>query len=164
MRNALRRRDFLQLGCASIACAQLGAIRAAAQTLSSARRRVSVRAQIGNVFPPLDLVRRMREPNGPSAEILVGNSGSHESAGEQRPQSIHVGIRVPDIQFGRRGILTKRTQEVIMRRIRSHLEDKLQCEIVQTTLEPGPAFSYPYLASHAGSLTFCRLTLKDYLA
>lgn len=163
MRKTLRRRDFIQLGCVSAACCQLRAFRASSWTFGYARKKVTVHAQVGNMFPPLELVRRMCNSSQFETHGFVRNSGGDEFHNERFPRTIYVGMRAPEFDFQHRGNLARNAQEAIMRRLGTELQQRFHWEIAKTTFDSDPGFCYPYLASEGGSLIFCRLTINDHV-
>jgi len=131
-----------------------------ALNLRSTLRPVTLHAQIGNLFPPLELVHRMCNSPHTNAQLLMV-SNSKEPAGRSS-QAIHVGVRMTELDpREHQGNLRRSAQEAVMRRIRIILEERFQYQAVKTTLDPSPAFWYPYLGTIAGNLVFCRLVVRD---
>jgi len=159
----MRRRDFIQLAVANVAWLGLGALGTDALALTLALTPVRLHAQIGNLFPPLELVRRVRNSNQTDAQFLmVNNSGDREAPLPRNPQTIHIGFRMTELDpVEHHGNLQRNAQRVVMRRIGTVLEERFQYRAVQITLDPSPAFWYPYLGTAAGNLVFCRLVVTD---
>jgi hypothetical protein len=131
--------------------------------LRSTLRPVTLHAQIGNLFPPLELLHRIcnsRHTNAPL--LMVSNSSEPELPRAHSPQVIHVGVRMTEFDpREHQGNLQRSAQEAVMRRIGIVLEQRFQYHPVRTTLDPSPAFWYPYLGTNAGNLVFCRLVVED---
>jgi len=143
----------------------LGAFRMDALKLRSAVRLVTLHARIGNLFPPLELVHRIRNSGHTKAQLLmVSNSSEPELPGARSPRTIDVGVRMTELDpREHQGNLQPSAQEAVMRRIGIVLEEQFQYHAVKTTIDPSPAFWYPYLGTTAGNLVFCRLVVKDFL-
>jgi hypothetical protein len=161
----MRRRDFIQLASANLAWLGLGDFGMFALKLGGAPRPVTLHAQIGNLFPPLELVHRMRNSERRKAQfVMVSESGRPELPGAGNPRTIHLGVRTTELDPSEhQGNLQRNAQAVVMPLIRTVLEERFQCRVVQTTLDPSPAFWYPYLSTPAANLVFCRLVVKDAL-
>jgi hypothetical protein len=161
----MRRRDFIQLASANLAGFGLGTLGMFALKLGAAPRPVTLHAQIGNLFPPLELVYRIRNSEHTKAQfVMLSESSRPELPGARDPRTIHLGLRTTELDPSEhQGNLQPNAQAVVMRRIRTVLEERFQCRVVQTTLDPSPAFWYPYLSTPAANLVFCRLVVKDAL-
>ncbi|MFZ0739725.1 MAG: hypothetical protein WAM96_21700 [Candidatus Acidiferrales bacterium] len=161
----MRRRDFIQLAAGNLAWFGLGVFRMDALKLRSALRPVMLHAQIGNLFPPLELVHRIRNSGHTNAQLLmVSKSSEPELPGARGPRTIHLGFRMTELDpREHQGNLQRSAQEAVMRRIGIVLEERFQYHAVKTTLDPSPAFWYPYLGTTAGNLVFCRLVVEDSL-
>ena len=141
----------------------LGVLRVSAWNGSPPRRPVAVRAQIGDMFPPLELVRSMRDSQLAEPHVLIGESSLHGRNGEDLPQVIHVGIRLSGSDLAQRCHLPPSSQAEMLRRIEAELERKFKLEIVHRRLVADFAFCYPYLQNSAGNLLFCRIEVKDHI-
>lgn len=117
---------------------------------------VTVHARIGEMFPPLELVRRMCDCQALGSQVWMTDSS--------RPELIHAGVRMSDFELPHRGSLPRSAQEVVLRRVGGELEKQFACKIVQTTLDAPVGFCYPYLRNAVGRVVFCRLEVKDYAA
>lgn len=117
---------------------------------------MSIDARIGEMFPPLEMVRRMRNHQQLNSKVLLTDSSS--------PDVIHVGIWMPDFDLRQRGNLPRWVQESVLRQVGAELEKQFEWKIVQTILDPGVGFCYPYLGKTKASLVFSRLVVKDYVA
>jgi hypothetical protein len=163
--GATRRRDFIHLASSNVAWLGLGTLGMDALRLTPELKPVTLHAEIGNLFPPLELVDRMCKSGHSSAQLLVVNmSSEHELPGARRSQTIHAGVRMTELDPRvHQGNLHRSTQEAVMRRIKIVLKERLQYEVVKITIDPGPAFWYPYLGTIVGCLVFCRLEVTDSL-
>ena len=146
-----------------MACLGLGALRANAWKGSPPRRTVAVRVQIGDICPPLELVRSMSHSQLAEPHVLIAESSRHGRNGVDLPQVIHVGIRMSKFDLAHRGNLTPSSQAEVLRRIEAELERKFELEIVHRRLVGDFAFCYPYLQNSAGNLVFCRIEVKDHI-
>jgi hypothetical protein len=160
--GATRRRDFIYLGCANIAYMTLGTVRAVAWKPTSVRKQVTVHARIGEMFPPLALVHRVRDCEHISP-VVIANSLDNGMLAVRGRQVVYVGVRMSESAFRHRNKLERRGQETVLRRLGSEIETQFQCQIVQTTLDPNPGFRYPYLGNTTGSLVFSRLVIEEYV-
>ena len=124
---------------------------------------MAVRAQIGDMFPPLELVRSLSECQLAEPHVLIGESSRHGRNGVDLPQVIHVGIRISKFGLAHRGNLPPSSQAEVLRRIEAELERKFELEIVHRGLVGDFAFCYPYLQNSAGNLVFCRIEVKDHI-
>jgi len=133
--------------------------------LRSTLRPVTLHAQVGNLFPPLELVRRICNSQHTDEQLLtMSKSSEAELPRACSPQTIHVGLRMTELDpREHQGNLQRSAQEAVMRRIGVVLEERFQYQTVKTTLDPSPAFWYPYLGTMAGNLVFCRLVIRDSL-
>lgn len=124
---------------------------------------MAVRARIGEICPPLELVRSMSGAQVAEPHVLIEDSSSHGRNGVDLPQVIHVGIRISKFGLAHRGNLPPSSQAEVLRRIEAELERKFELEIVHRGLVGDFAFCYPYLQNSAGNLVFCRIEVKDYM-
>ncbi len=124
---------------------------------------MAVRAQIGDMFPPLELVRSMSDSQLAEPHVLTGESSRHGRNGVDLPQVIHVGIRLSASDLAHRCDLPPSSQVEVLRRIEAELERKFGLEIVHRRLVGDFAFCYPYLQNSAGNLVFCRIEVKDHI-
>jgi hypothetical protein len=138
-------------------------MRAAAWKPKPTRRAVTVQAQVGELFPPLELVRGMGDCTRPNFQVLGGGSGRQVSHGTE---VMHAGIRMPEFDVGHRGNLSPSAQEAVLRRLGAELEKQFEWRIARTTFdaETPSAFCYPYLGDAEETVIFCQLEVKDYLA
>jgi hypothetical protein len=137
-------------------------LRAAAWKLKPARKPVSVRAQVGEIFPPLALVRRMSDGMRPGFQVLAEGSGREGACGAE---VMHIGIRLPGFDLRHRGNLSRSEQEMVLRWLGAELEKQFDWRIARTTFDGNThAFCYPYLRNTEESVVFCRLEVKDYIA
>lgn len=114
------------------------------------------------MFPPLALVRRMGDCTRPSLQALAVDSGKRSAEGTEQ---IHVGIRMPEFDVRYPGNLSRNAQQVVLRRLGAELEKQFEWKIARTTFDGNTqAFCYPYLGTAEGSVVFCRLEVKDYIA
>lgn len=146
-----------------MACLGLGVLRASAWNGSPPRRPVAVRAQIGDMFPPLELVRSMSDSQLAEQHVLIGESRCHGRNGVDLPQVIHVGIRMSEFDLAHRRNLPPTSQAEVLRQIEAELERKFELEIVHRRLVGDFAFCYPYLRNRAGNLVFCRIEVNDHI-
>ena len=146
-----------------MACLGLGVLRAGAWNGSPPRRPVAVHAQIGDMFPPLALVRSMSDSQLAEPQVLIGESLRHRRNGTDLPQVIHVGIRMSRFDLAHRCSLPPTSQAEVLRRIEGELERKFELEIVHKRFVGDFACCYPYLGNSAGHLVFCRIEVKDYI-
>jgi hypothetical protein len=124
---------------------------------------VAVRAQIGDMFPPLELVRSMSGPPVAEPHVLIGESSRHGPNRADLPQVIHVGIRMSEFDLAQRCNLPPTSQAEVLRRIEAELERKFAWEIVHRRVVGDFAFGYPYLRNSAGNLVFCRIEVEDHI-
>ena len=124
---------------------------------------MAVRAQIGDMFPPLELVRSMSDSQLAEPHVLIGESSRSGRNGADVSQVIHVGIRMSESDLGQRCVLAPSAQAVVLGQIAAELERKFEVEIVHRSLVGDFAFCYPYLQNRAGNLVFCRIEVKDYI-
>jgi hypothetical protein len=124
---------------------------------------VAVRAQIGDICPPLELVRSMSDSQLAEPHVLIDESSRHGRNCVDLPQVIHVGIRMSKFDLAHRGNLPPSSQAEVLRRIEAALERKFELEIVHRKLVGDFAFCYPYLKNSAGNLVFCRIEVKDHI-
>lgn len=115
------------------------------------------------MFPPLELVRRIRDGEQPNSPFLMINSRRNGLPAARGPEVIHAGIRMSEFNLRHRGNLSRSAQEKVLRLLGSELEKRFQCEIVQTTLDSSLGFCYPYLRSTEGNLVFSQLLVEDYV-
>jgi len=162
--GATRRRDFIRLASANLAWSGLS-LRVDALKFRSTLKPVTLYAQIGNLFPPLELVRRICNARHTNAHLLLmSDSSGPELPGARSPQMIHVGVRMTELDpREHQGNLQRSAQEAVARRIGIVLEERFRYHVVKTTVDLSPAFWYPYLGTTAGNLVFCRLVVKDCL-
>jgi len=146
-----------------VACLGLGVLRASAWKGNPPRRPVAVRAQIGDICPPLELVRSMSDAQLAEPHVLIDESSRHRRNSVDLPQVIHVGIRMSKFDVAHRGNLPPSSQAEVLRRIEAELERKFELEIVHRRLVGDFAFCYPYLQNSAGDLVFCRIEVKDHM-
>ncbi|MGA7402263.1 MAG: hypothetical protein WBW38_19760, partial [Candidatus Sulfotelmatobacter sp.] len=125
---------------------------------------VAVRAQIGDMFPPLELVRSMSDSQLAGPQVLIGKSSRIGRNGLDVSQVMHVGIRMSESDLAHHGNLPPSSQAEILRRIEAELERKFELEIVRRKLVGDFAFVYPYLQNSAGKLVFCRIEVKDHIS
>ena len=140
----------------------LGVLRASAWNGSPPRRQVAVRAQIGDMFPPLALVRSMSD-QADEPQVLIGDSSRIGGNSVDVPQVIHAGIRISESDITHRCNLPPNSQAKVLRRLEAELERKFALEIVHRRLVGDLAFCYPYLQNSAGKLVFCRIEVKDHM-
>jgi len=115
----MRRRDFMQLAAANLAWLGLGGFRASALKLRSALRPVKLHAQIGDLFPPLDLVHRIRDCKDEKACVMLGESGTAEVLSTCGRQRVYLGLRMTGIDpIEHQGNLQSNAQRAVMRRIK----------------------------------------------
>jgi hypothetical protein len=129
-------------------------------------RPVRVHAQIGNLFPPLELLRRIRSGSHPREQLLtLSNSGEPTFPHARSPQTIDVGIWLtePDPRE-HQGNLRPSAREAVMRLIESVSAERFQYHAKAITFDPGPAFWYPYFGGNGRRLVFCRLVVRDFTA
>ena len=124
---------------------------------------MAVRAQIGDICPPLEPVRSMSDSQLAEPHVLIDGSSRQGRNGAGLPQVIHVGIRMSKFDLAHRGNLPLRSQAEVLRRIEAELERKFELEIVHRRLVGDFAFCYPYLQNSAGNLVFCRIEVKDHI-
>jgi hypothetical protein len=122
---------------------------------------VTVHAEVGEMFPPLELVRRMGDCT--RTNFQLSGEGLRQSA--QSSEVIHVGIRMPDFDVRHRGNLSRSAQEMVLRRLRAELEKRFEWRVARAMFdaETHQAFCYPYLGNAGGSVVFCRLQVKDHI-
>jgi hypothetical protein len=115
------------------------------------------------MFPPLELVRRMGDCTRPNFQVLGGGSGRQATHGTE---VIHAGIRMPEFDVRHRGNLSRSAQEAVLQRLGAEVERQFEWRIARTTFdaETHSAFCYPYLGNAEGTVVFCQLEVKDYLA
>jgi hypothetical protein len=115
------------------------------------------------MFPPLELVRRMGDFTRPNFQVLGGGSGRQATHGTEL---IHAGIRMPEFDVRHRGNLSRSAQDAVLQRLGAEAEKQFEWRIARTTFdaETHPAFCYPYLENAEGSVVFCRLEVRDYIA
>ena len=123
---------------------------------------MAVRAQIGEMFPPLELVRSMSDSQLAGPHVLIGEPSHHGRDGVDLPQVLHVGVRLSQFDLAHRCNLPPALQAEVLARIEAELERKLELEIVHRKLVGDFAFCYPYLRNGAGNLVFCRIEVKDH--
>ena len=123
---------------------------------------MTIHAQIGDLFPPLELVRHMRDGPQPDFQVLAAESNRWAPQNDRNAKIIYVGIRMPEFHIPR-GNLPPRVQRMLLQRIQAKLKSQLVLNIVQTTLAGDFAFCYPYLRNTAGDLVFCRLEIRDHI-
>jgi len=124
---------------------------------------VILRARIGEVFPSLELVHRMRDRDQSTSPVLFVNARRNGLSAVGNPDDIHACVRMPISDSRNLGNLSRSEQDTVLRQLRWELERQFHYQIVQATSEPSPGFRYPYLRSIAGSLVFSRLLIEDYV-
>lgn len=124
---------------------------------------MAVRAQIGDMFPPLALVRSMSDSQLAELHVLIGESSRNGRNVVDVSQVIHVGIRMSESDLAHRCNLPPSSQAEVLRRIEAELERKFELEIVHRRLVGDFAFCYPYLQNSGGNLVFCRIEVKDHI-
>jgi hypothetical protein len=162
VRDATRRRDFIHLACANAAYLGLLGLRSAARKPKPTRRAVTVHAHVGEIFPPLALVRRMGDCTRTSFQVLGGGSGRQAT---DDTEVIHAGIRMTEFDVRHRGNLSRAAQEAVLLRLKAEVEKQFEWRISRATFatETHSAFCYPYLENAEGTVVFCRLEIKDYV-
>jgi hypothetical protein len=130
----------------------------------TALRPVTVHAQIGNLFPPLELVRRIRSGSHLHEQLLtLSNSNDPAFPHARGPQTIHVGIWMTEADSREhQGNLPLSTREAVMRQIESASAERFHYHAKATTFDPGPEFWYPYFGGNGKRLVFCRLIVRDF--
>jgi hypothetical protein len=124
---------------------------------------VAVRAQIGDMFPPLELVRSMSDSQLAEPQVLMVESSRNGRNGVDVSQVIHVGIRMSESDLGHRCDLPPSAQAAVLGRVAAELERQFELDVVHRSLVGDFAFCYPYLQNRAGNLVFCRIEVKDYI-
>jgi hypothetical protein len=157
----MRRRDFIQFAVTGVAGLGMSAIGGEAFGRLLPADRVRVRAELGNFFPPLELVRRVHRAD--DAETFF-SMPSHEkepnSTPTNSPRILDVAFRLPVTNRQENaGNLPDETQALVTRQIKLLLEKNFNYHVVKTNAASNAAFWYPYPGKANGNLVFCRLTV-----
>ncbi|MFY9532333.1 MAG: hypothetical protein WBC04_14690 [Candidatus Acidiferrales bacterium] len=159
----MKRREFMQLAIANaawfgISC-NLGEAFASGPFLTP----VTVRAELGNYFPPLELVRHVRQSEGTKALFLMVAQprGPYSQGHNHHEQAIDVAFRLSEVSRNENeGNLSREVRELLEHQIESFLEKEFHYRSVRTTLSSSPSFWYPYLRRASGNVVFCRLVVS----
>ena len=159
----MKRREFIQFAMTGVAGLGMNAIGGAAFGRLLPADNVRVRAELGNFFPPLELVRRVHQAD--AAETFFWMPGQKKEASStltNPPRIFDVAFRLP-ITGGQEdgGNLPEETQALVTRQIKLLLEKNFNYHVVEIEAASDAAFWYPYLGKIAGNLVFCRLVVTD---
>jgi len=159
----MRRREFIQFAMTGVAGLGMNAIGGEAFGRLLPADHVRVRAELGNFFPPLELVRRVHQAD--AAETFFWMPGQKKEASStltNPPRVFDVAFRLP-ITGGQEngGNLPDETQALLTRQIKLLLEKNFSYRVVKIDAASDAAFWYPYLGKTAGNLVFCRLVVSD---
>ena len=158
----MKRREFIQFAMTGVAGLGMSAIGGEAFGRLLPADHVRVRAELGNFFPPLALVRRVHRAN--DAETFFWMPGRKKEANSTlaNPRIFDVAFRVP-LTDGQEngGNLPDETQALVTRQIKLLLEKNFNYHVVGIETASDAAFWYPYLGKAAGNLVFCRLVVTD---
>jgi hypothetical protein len=159
----MRRRDFIQLAVTGVAGFGMSAIGGEALGRLLPADRVCVRAELGNFFPPLELVRRVhRADDSETSFSMPSHEKEFNSTPTNSPRIFDVAFRLPvSSRQENAGNLPDETQALVMRKIKLLLEKKFNYHVLKTNPASNAAFWYPYLGTTAGNLVFCRLVVTD---
>ena len=159
----MRRRDFIQFAVTGVAGMGMSAIGGDAFGRLLPADRVYVSAELGNFFPPLELVRRVhRADDAETFFWMPRHEKKANSTPANSPRVLNVAFRLP-VTNGQEngGNLSDETQALVTRQIELLFEKNFNYHVVKTTAASNAAFWYPYLGTTAGNLVFCRLVVTD---
>ncbi len=156
----MRRRDFIQLAVASVAGLGVNAIDGKAFGRGLPLAPVSVQAELGKFFPPLELMNRVRRAEGAGTSFFLSSQKGPGSNGNNFPRTLDVAIRYPGTGGNDTGgNLDDEARNWTTRQIAKFLEKEFQYRVVNTSAGAEPAFWYPYLEKAHGNVVFCRLVV-----
>jgi hypothetical protein len=162
----MRRRDFIQLAVTGVAGFGMSAIGGEALGRLLPADRVCVRAELGNFFPPLELVRRVhRADDAETSFSMPSHEKEPNSTPTNSPRILDVAFRLPvTSRQENAGNLPDETQALVTRQIELLFEKNFNYHVVKTNAASNAAFWYPYPGKANGNLVFCRLTVTKVLS